>query len=216
MTLTGTIVFEFDDERPAETVPFLVGASEAGLLRTYLDEAIVLERTIGEWGGIQAKFSMSVAVDRPATVEVSELKPDQRATLLHVLRPFILEKEPFSFKRVRGILARSSDHPFLKHRLNEIKRLYAGEMIERQIQIRLGDIVVDPDRTLLQWLNGFEYHRDADARAEVAKIQKAIPPGLIQVVFLGLLRHKVKAILHAGNIIHRMLGPESPVPALDA
>jgi hypothetical protein len=209
MTISGGLTFEFNDGRPAEHARFAVDAPDARMLRSYLAEALVLEQTINGWGGIDARLQISGRIGEPIQITATEPSPDHRAILLHRLRPFLLEREPFSFHRVRGALNRASASDFLRMRLREIKQLYSGEHLRSQVRIEINDLVVNSEVMLDRWLNAFEYHRDEAEAIELIRQHEPIPLDASRPIFIGLLVDKCKAILNLAHIISKML--EMPV-----
>jgi hypothetical protein len=207
MGLSGGLKFTFADGRPAQHARFTIAAGDVGVLRSYLAEALILERTVNGWGGIEARLHVSFRMGEPLEISVTEPSPDHRAVLLHRLRPFLLEREPFSFHRTRGIVARGSEGDFMRERLAQIKQLFTGAHLRSQVVVEVNDLVVNSEATLDRWLNAFEYHRDEAEALALIRQHDPIPLDASRPIFISLLVDKMKAILHLGHIIHKMLEP---------
>ena len=216
MPIEGGLTFDFADDRPPESIRFRLSDTDVAILRPFLREAIALESLTRSWGGIPASYGMSFRIGQPLEIRGSEPSAEQRAALLHHLRPFLLENEPFSFHIVRGILARSSEAPFLQSRLREIKDRFKGAGIQRQLRIDVGDMVLTSEATLNRWLNGFEYHRDADKSAALIAAHDPVPVDSSRPIFIMMLSEKTESILLLAHIVNKMLSDPVQVPSPDA
>jgi hypothetical protein len=205
MGISGIAIFEFADDRPSERVPVSFSADEANLLGAFLVEAAALNQKVIEWGGIPASIHFKGEKGGPVKFEVTEPSDDQRAVLLHRLRPFLLEREPFSFKRTRSLVGRGSSHPFLGERLRQLKILYSCERLRQQFRIERKDFLFNSEHALNRWLNAAEYHRDPSAAAELCEAQGALPTEVARAIFVGMLATKTTAVFHLGNVIHTIL-----------
>lgn len=205
MTVEGGLTFSFGDDRPAEAVRFRLSEEDVAVLRPFLREAKALELLTRGWGGIPASYRISFRVGEPLEIGGKEPSPEQRAALLHHLRPFLLENEPISFHVVRGILARSSESTFLIARLRQIKDRFKGAGIGRQFRIDVGDMVLTSEATLNQWLNGFEYHRDLEKSAALIDAHDPVPVDSSRPIFVMMLSEKTESILLLAHIVNMML-----------
>ena len=63
------------------------------------------------------------------------------------------------------------------------------------------DLIVNSDKTLMTWLNAFEYHRDNDKRKLIEEIDKIIPEDFSRALFASMIIDKVRAVLELGDVI---------------
>lgn len=132
---------------------------------------------------------------------------DVVATLLHRVRPFVLQEEPTSFCRVRSILAKHMAHPDLRRVLDVQRDLFSGKDFQDQIRIvtnapGLTD-VLNSESTFQKWLNAFEYHHDPQKRAEVEELCGILTFDAARAIFVSMLFDKLKAVLNLATIIRR-------------
>jgi hypothetical protein len=215
MTHTRSIIFRFGDGRPSVSIHFALSEADTAILRNFLTEAGGLEAHLKRIGGLPAKFRLVGAPGGMATVSGEEPDPTAFAATLHMLRPFILEEEPFSFKRVRSILARSSPDAFLQQRLKDIKHLYFGNHLRSQIRITIGTFELTSEAALKQWLYGLEYHRDADKAVAFKQSLGPLPIGTSRPILVAQIAHKCNAILHLAHIVAKMIDESAVLPSQD-
>lgn len=214
MPTTGTIQFIFDTGRAPETVAFVLDDSALRVLREYLAEALVLEEVMLSFGQHSIGFSMSARVGKPTAITPREPNAVQRAALLHHLRPFVLDEEPFSFLRTRTVVGQASDSVFLRERLKELKRMFGGQRLQEQMKVMSGDMLVNSEATLRMWLNAFEYHRDTEKAEALERSLGALPDSVTRPLFFMLLYQKSDAILHLGHIVSKLVNATSETGVL--
>ena len=114
MPIEGGLKFEFADGRPPEEARFWLDDSDALTLRRFLAETEEMRQTIERQGGFGATFSASLQNGEPLLITGTEPSADQRAAVMHRLRPFLLQNEPLNFHVVRCSIARSPDSDCLR------------------------------------------------------------------------------------------------------
>jgi hypothetical protein len=201
-----TMRFDFGDGRPAEIVQFRLADSDAEFLRSFLQEANVLEEVLLSLGPNAVRFRVSAEKGHAVVFSKKEPTLLERAALLHHLRPFVLENEPFSFYKTKGIVDRSSESLFLRTRLKEIKSLFSGAHLRGQLVIKNRDIVLNSEAMLRNWLNGFEYHREPSKAKALEERLGGLPLDSSRPILLMLMISKGQAVLHLGHIVAKMLG----------
>jgi hypothetical protein len=122
--------------------------------------------------------------------------------LLHLLRPFVLEKEPTSMPRVCGILSRAFDHPYIRGKIKHARDTFLGRTSQTYYQMSIDDLVINSEQALQLWLNAFEYHRDEDKAEHFKKLHQTFPPEISKGFFLDLLADKVDSILWLSGFIN--------------
>jgi hypothetical protein len=208
------MTFRFADPRAPVQVLFSLHDSDADILRAFLTEARLLQEHLLKVGGIPAQLSIRGEPGGKATISGQEPDPVSFAATLHRLRPFILEDEPFSFKRVRGIVARASSNEFLQERLKEIKHLYFGNHLRSQLRVHIGTFELTSETALKQWLNTAEYHRDLHKAAALKEALGPLPLGASRPILIAQIAQKSKAVLHLGYIVAKMIDEASPIPGI--
>jgi len=202
--LSGTVQMPFAN-RATEKFRFSIDQPEIDLIRDYLREAVILEGVVIGLGLENLGFRVSARVGEGASFEFREPNVMQRAALLHHLRPFVLDDEPFSFFKARNVVARAARGDFIRDWLKEVKRIFSGAQLQDQVRIASGDVLINSEATLRKWLNAFEYHRDADKAAELEATFARLPAGMSRPVLFMLLMQKADAVRFLGNVVHKIL-----------
>lgn len=131
---------------------------------------------------------------------------DSVVVVLHRLRPLILTSEHASFDRTCGVLGRHFRDPGFKAILSEIRQLYDGRVLQRQIQLTSADLILNSEKVLMDWLNSYEYHRDQDKKALVDRLFRMMPVDISRAVMLLLVVGKVEAIRSLGGLVELVQG----------
>jgi hypothetical protein len=114
--------------------------------------------------------------------------------VLHRLRPLVLEGEPTYFHRMVNLIGRRADSPEMRARLDVLKRLFAGGEFQALLTIKVDGKTVNSDEMLKVYLNAFEYHRDVDKQAEIARLHEILPSEATRAIFVSLIVEKLKAV----------------------
>ncbi len=196
---------EFPDERDPIRFRYSVSDQDEVLLRRFVRSSREVVEAARRAGGLPAKLHLSYSEDSGFRVETAEPTDDQRALILHRLRPLILTNEPWSFDRVCGIVRRSSDHEFLSRHLRWLRGIYTGSEIRNMVVFSRGELVLNSDAAFQHWLNGFEYHQEEDKAAKIADGDSVLPVEVVRPIFMMLLSQKLKAISHLAFFVDKML-----------
>lgn len=207
MTFAGSCSIEIaGGKRLPETISFSFADQQVVRMRGYLNEAMRLEASVLANGGFAISLCISGTVGQSIRLDGTEPTNDQLAIFLHRLRPFQLQKEPYSFGRIKNVVAQgTASSPFLHAYLERTKDMFFGVAMQEQVRISLGDMILNSEAALDAWLYAVEYHRDDKKMIALLKPGQGIPDGLARPVFMMLLRAKVDAVLALGNIINRIL-----------
>jgi hypothetical protein len=83
--------------------------------------------------------------------------------------------------------------------------------METLFQLRVGETLVNSERTLNDYLNAYEYHRDKGKKAIIDEIQKVLPSEAARSIFLMLLSSKAKGIITLAEIVRLVLGKRKQI-----
>jgi hypothetical protein len=157
-----------------------------------------------EWfrAGLDAGFSLKYKQETGLSVEVPN-QPSNAAVreLLHLLRPFVLQKERKAYVRVASKLWQYFDHPYLRQVLAKSRKIFDDGQFSLYGHIELNDLRLNDDRTFGLWLNAFEYHRDPAKRAELEKAFHGQPDDLVMAIFRGMISDKAVEVLRLAAFI---------------
>jgi len=134
---------------------------------------------------------------------------DDINNLLHRLRPFILQKEPYYFPKVKNILRKNLKHDESQNALVALRDLFTGKTFQEKVEIKSDkETIINSENVLKDWLNSSHYHRNADKRELINRLGKMWPGNFMEGVFVHMLFDKTKAIKHLSAIIEILVDPE--------
>lgn len=139
-------------------------------------------------------------------VEAELPNRDTLSILLHRMRPFILQDEPASFIKITGVLGKKLDNPFLRRLLREQRELYDGSKSQQLMRLSSGDIVINSEKVLSDWLNSHEYHRDPDKRKSIDDLFARTPGDLMKAMLVSLVVDKIQAVRNIASVVALVLG----------
>lgn len=181
---------------------------DRGCLESFLSESDQLHQWPQLRDSVRAHLSMRFVQTRGLTVTVVLPPWDLVGSLLHRLRPFILESEPYSFLRVRSLLGRRLPDAAVRMYLRSQHDVYSGGALRAQIRVRSNGIDIISEAVLGDWLNGFEYHRDAVRRRKLEDLHRLMPLELSKYFFISVLTDKIRAIVNLGGVASVVLGKQ--------
>lgn len=132
----------------------------------------------------------------------AELPPtDDLLAYLHRLRPFLLKDEFASFEKVVGILGRRINSKQARNFCKGQMKFYKGEMLESAVKITVNNLVVNSEKTLMDWLNAHEYHRDQEKKKKLKSIFEVMTDDGAKAIFVMLIVDKANAIKNIGRVV---------------
>jgi hypothetical protein len=121
------------------------------------------------------------------------------------MRPFILQKEPTEFGRIRNLLhEKLRGHPEFEKYLEWLKmRFSAANATEPMRVVVPGDLVINSVDAMEFWLNAYQYHQDPEARAafEAKHHPDLMPMELSVAFFLSILLEKAQAVIRLARVV---------------
>ncbi len=126
-------------------------------------------------------------------VETNEIDDEYLSSFLHKLRPLILEDEKSSFEKILQLLVRRFSNLGMNRQAKAFRRHYKKSTFSDYGQITIADVPVFNDKTLWDWLNAYEYHRDSDKKDRIKYIESSFASGT-RSVFIWQLRDKADVI----------------------
>jgi hypothetical protein len=196
---TEQVAGEFDDGEWAQLARFLDRSwrlARCGIVQTQYD----------------LKFGMSAKLGEPTTFTAT-LPPERDiAEFLHTMRPFVLEREPTSFLKVRNVLARRLAIASVRDHLDGLRDRYLGKHIPFAIQAN--DLTLTSEEAVDKWLNAFEYHQDSDKQGELEAMYRLFPEPNIHALFIYFMLQRASAVGKLGALIDGLAkrdGAERPL-----
>ena len=180
--------------------------SEHGKLQDYLAQFDRLTASKPLREGFPCEVSLLWDEASGVRVETELPDSDTLSILLHQLRPFILEKEPASYRKVASIIGRRVQSAHVRDLLRRQREYYEGRSFQLLLQLSQNDEVIKWERALDDWLNSHEYHRDPEKREAIDDMLARMPGDLMRGVFILLLVNKVNAIRNLASLVALLLG----------
>lgn len=125
--------------------------------------------------------------------------------LLHVLRPVTLEKERASFSKIIKILEGRLRHEAALNFLRLNRHVFQHGEMSLLFQMSVGDKPLFAESLLKTWLNGTQYHTDANKAADWAALETSLGEPNAQAVVMTQLHGKVLSILNIDYIAKQVL-----------
>lgn len=128
---------------------------------------------------------------------------DDIAAFLLRMRPFILQKEPTYFFKIRKILMQHIALPSARRYLDGLADRYTGKKIPMMIEVssQAGTLSLTSDEAIKKWLNAFEYHQLPKERVELLAMYEVFPENSARVLFLYAMLERASAIGKMGALI---------------
>lgn len=187
-------------------ITFDLSEGDATALKSFLEAYNLLSNSKPGKEGIPIKLELNHKIGQ-ATEIIAELPDDDTlAILLHRLRPFILTNEPGSFDKVMGILGRKIAQQDVRNLLKSNRMLYDGRLAQSQLRLKSSGTVVNSERTLHNWLNSYEYHRDGIKREALSELLGDPMDRLTKSLWIWLLLDKQLAIQNAAGVVELVMG----------
>jgi len=151
-----------------------------------------------------AEASLRIKAEAGEAPRIETVLPSEGdlAEFLHRLRPIILENDRTSFVRVASILGRRIDSKPVRALLKAQRRRFDGK--DQDVEIRQGEVRINSEKVLKDWLNAFEYHPDHEKREVLKALHRIFPLDASKVLFLSQLVEKVKAAHVLGTLIENI------------
>ena len=200
-----------DDGVAKVSIAGILSDNDLRLLELYLEDADRLLRNRTAREGVPASLEIKVEAGQVVRVASEYPDADQLDALLHRLRPFVLQNEPASFDNACGAIVRCLPHPYIRGYVRELRRQYDGTDGQQVVSITSNDVVINCERTLQDWLNGFEYHRDLDKRERIQSLHRLMTLESSMPIFMDLLGQKITAIFRLADLIAVVLGRQNDV-----
>jgi hypothetical protein len=134
-----------------------------------------------------------------------KVEPRDVYELLHLARPLLLSREPASFERICTLFGKKVKGTSLTKDLKSVRYLYEKGEYQPYFQIKVNGVALFHETTLKNWLNGVEYHQDAEKRAQIKKLSKDLGEETARAIFMAQLSGKIKALYFLSKFVHLIL-----------
>lgn len=136
--------------------------------------------------------------------EVTKFDYGQVCELLHVARPIFLAREPASFEKTQAAFGKTAKGTVLTKQLKYIREVYERGDYQPYFQVSINNTPLFDGETVRAWLNGVEYHQDAEKAELVASLDKALGSDVTRGIFVAQLSGRLRAtkmLAHLCNLV---------------
>lgn len=151
--------------------------------------------------GLIAKISngrLDWLVAAPTTLE--------RAALLHLFRPFILQKERTHFGKIKNVIIKRFGDESVSNLFSKLGAPFSIKQPDDHMYVEYKCKRYDIDEIIKCWLNTSEYHTDDDEKRDIIEmITKIIPIEGVRVICLKRLNEQFDSIYKLYNFISLLL-----------
>jgi len=187
-----------------ETISAIFEPSDLTLFRSFVDlmarvrSCTILQRGMpGTNIRLEGSSGLTFTCEPYANAELYEL--------LHVLRLVILQNEPISFHNVAALLGRRfSSKNFAAH-LKRLRTVFKHGEQSIYMQISIDQQPLFDESLLRLWLNGVQYHADAEKAAAWQALEASLSTENTRGLVMNQLQGKVKALFYLEYIINLVL-----------
>jgi hypothetical protein len=146
------------------------------------------------------QWNAQTGFEPPVLPPVSEL-----SEFLHMMRPFILNKESTYYIKVDSIISKNFQYDYIRKILKMKRNLFLGRAQKNLYQLSTEAIVLSSEEMLKKWLNAYEYHRDESKREELQRLHSdGFPLEIIKFFWIDILLDKAVAIFWLQALIRKM------------
>jgi hypothetical protein len=184
---------------------------DLAVLERYLAqvEQLVAIRSVRE--GLPCDLSMSFDIQKLGGSFTAQLPDDDTlATVLHRLRPLILQREAASFVNACAVLGRHVKERSVRTILREKRDLFENSDRAQTWTVSANNVRINAENVLQDWLNGVEYHTDEERRARIEELMRG-PEILVRHSLVSMLLNKIDAIRAIATLISVLLNLEPAV-----
>lgn len=207
-----TLYIETSDEPVRFTT--IVEEDDWTLLENFISYAEDLLSSQLVQSGMPASLRIGWRQGEPMIVESTLPPKEEFLAFLHLLRPIYLQSEPTSFHRICSLLSKNFENQHFRRMISDLRDLYSGRFLQSMFQISSNNVAINSDKTLSDWLNSYEYHRDKEKRDRIDALHEMFPLDASKVILLSLLTEKAKAIAGLASIVNLVLGKQKSLSTM--
>jgi hypothetical protein len=215
MIETRKLYFEatiFSEPAGEEKISGTLTAEEHQAVLDFMQYADELAKTPFLRSSNRGSAKISHARDEPVKFDVTLPDWTEVVAFIHLLRPFILQKESTNFYKVANIVGKhTKNSQVIRSMLAASRDIFSTRRDQDTIQIRSNESLLNSEETLQAYLNGFEYHRDKDKQAFIEGLHQMLPLDFSKVIFVGLLLEKARAIFDLADLIAVITGKQKEI-----
>lgn len=195
-----------EDDTVAAAIEGTFGATDLALLEQYKGQMQRVREATLVARGMPSITNISWNAGTPMTFTCPEYSNAELFELLHVIRPVILESEAASFQKVLALLGRAfRDKTYAAHQ-KALRRIFEDGELSMYMQVSVGGQPLFDDSLLKTWLNGTQYHTDAEKALAWSKLESSLTAPNARAIAITQLQSRVKALFLLEHEVSLVLG----------
>ncbi len=203
---TVTLSLKTEDGALVDSISATFKQDDLALLRSYVQLLARVRTCTLLTRGMPAITNFKWESGTSMSFECAPYSDAELHELLHVLRPVILQKEATSFNNVAALLGRRfASRAFADH-MKVIRRVFEHGELNLYMQVSVGGQPLFHESLLDTWLNGAQYHTDAEKAEAWRALEKSLSTPNARAVVMSQLQGKVKALFNLEYIVTLVLG----------
>ena len=137
--------------------------------------------------------------------EISEFDYSEVWELLHLCRPLFLFEEPASFEKILAYFGKHGRNTPIAGWCKSVRTMYEKGAYQPYFQVSIGETPIFHEKTLMAWLNGVEYHQDAEKALVVKNLEMALGENVARGLFVAQLSGRIQAIHRLAHLVEVLL-----------
>lgn len=125
--------------------------------------------------------------------------------LLHVLRPVMLKREMASFHNIASLLGRRFASKDFSAHIKALRKVFDHGELSLYMQISINDQPLLHESLLDTWLNGTQYHTEAEKAAAWHTLEESLTKENARALVISQLRSKVLALFDLEYMVNLVL-----------
>jgi hypothetical protein len=199
-----------------ESIPLIFSEDEYNRLSDFHEKVIRLFDLELFRREIPCNMQISWSKDGEGRFQYERPKDDDVCSLLHRLRPFILQGESAYFYNISNLLSKNMQSSQVRSVIKEANDIWSGVALSSMMQVTMSMLEngatieqkILSDEFLDIWLNAYEYHTDSEKKKYMDALHKYFPAEVTKVLLVSLLIEKVKAISRLNEFVGLILGDQ--------
>lgn len=194
--------YSLKDESGA-TVAMVEGSFEAGdttTLRNFVTAMANVRGTELLSRGLPAITNMKLN-EQGLVFTCAPYKNSELHELLHVLRPVVLSEEATSFDKISALLKRRFADKVFSSQLKRLRRVFEHGEFSLYMEFGVGGRSLFHRSTLDTWLNGTQYHTDAEKAKAWASLEKTLDVESTRALVMNQIHSRVKALFMLEGVV---------------
>ncbi|HEY4698647.1 MAG: hypothetical protein A3J49_16045 [Gallionellales bacterium RIFCSPHIGHO2_02_FULL_57_16] len=196
-----TLTIRDKDSNLIETISGTFESADLDLLNQFVVAMARVRGTALLKRGMPAMTNMKWTPEGGMQFTCAPYEDSELFELLHVLRPFILSREVMSFEKVAALLGKNFASKQFSGHLRALRSMFEDGELKSYMQIVVGDQPLFDNSLLRLWLNGTQYHTDAEKASAWKEIEAALGVDNAKAIVMNQLHSKVKALFFLEHLV---------------